>query len=409
MKQDINTNSRHENPTHNIGKKSMKDEADEKAYKGNQKANKGGKKANKANKGAKKKSLDIDFASLQSKAADSSDSVAENQNAASNVNNANNVSLKKDKNERVQYYNVQSGNAKSKAQSDKKTEQKPEKHVTQSSGEILRFAREARNISQEDIAKWMKLDVRLIDALEKGDDSVLPETVYKIGYLRSYAKLVELSPDTVIGNQIKHNKAPQFEHKIKDKNIFDDVLNQLSQLFPGQWASSLKDNDLKRGTFLAISVISFIAIAWITASLFRSNPDSNSEQDLQNKINQETIESGVESLHSTSLKISTPALGAASGKSKTEPLAAKPKVSELVLNFSSDSWVDIRDASGERLVRRLGLAGMSKRVSGVAPFQVLIGYGPGVTITYNGKPYDFASYQGKRVARFIIAPEPESK
>jgi hypothetical protein len=36
---------------------------------------------------------------------------------------------------------------------------------------------------------------------------------------------------------------------------------------------------------------------------------------------------------------------------------------------------------------------------------VLIGYGPGVELTYNGKPYDFSQHQGKQeVARFTIKP-----
>ena len=390
------------------------------------KANSGGKKAigEKALKSGEKKSLDIDFASIQSDAVGSpaEESESPDKDAAYVAGASQSPAIKK-KTQSVQYYNAQSDkqsvkadqqkepvNKESSAIPDEKIEQKPAKIVIENPGEILRAAREARNVSQEDIAKWLKLDVRLIDALERGDDSAMPETVYKVGYLRSYAKLVELSPDTVIGKQAGYSKTPRFEPTIEPNNGFNDFLKQISQLFPSDWTNSLKDNDIKRGTFLAISIISFIAIAWITASMLRSNQDSKSTQDIPQKMNQKGAELGVEPLHSTSLEISPDTVLKKSGdlSSTTTPLPSDRKVSTLVLNFSADSWVDIRDATGAHLIRRLGLAGMSKKVSGVAPFQVLIGYAPGVTIAHNGKPYDFTAYQGKRVARFIIEPEAES-
>ena len=75
----------------------------------------------------------------------------------------------------------------------------------------------------------------------------------------------------------------------------------------------------------------------------------------------------------------------------------------ISLHFTADSWVDIRDATGKPLIRSLGVAGVTKEVVGVAPFQVLLGYGPGVQITYNGEPYDFQKFQGRQeVARFTI-------
>jgi len=375
-------------------------------------------------KGGKKKSLDIDFASIQSDAIGSPSEESASRNKDAYVAGASKSPATIKKTQSVEYYSAQSekqsanavqqeklADKESAAKSDEKIEQKPGKIIIENPGEILRAAREARNISQEDIAKWLKLDVRLIDALEKGDDSVMPETVYKVGYLRSYAKLVEISPDAVIGKQESYSKMPLFEPTNENKNILNEILNQLSQLFPSDWANSLKENDIKRGTFLAISVISFVAIAWTTASLLRSNQESTSTQDLQQQINQKSAELSAEPLLSTSLEIDPDTVVNKSGADSSttvSPLPSKQKVSTLVLNFSADSWVDIRDATGEHIIRRLGLAGMSKTVSGVAPFTVLIGYVPGVTITYNGKPYDIASYQGKRVARFNILADAES-
>lgn len=79
----------------------------------------------------------------------------------------------------------------------------------------------------------------------------------------------------------------------------------------------------------------------------------------------------------------------------------------LAVKFSSESWVDIRDATGERLVRSVGKPGVTKEVTGVAPFKVLIGYGPGVVIEYNGELVDFSGQQIKSVARFTLAAAKE--
>jgi len=372
-------------------------------------------------KGGKKKSLDIDFASLnkdtEGKAVGEFDQGGNSDDPDTIIGGASASSVIQNNNEKIQYYDSQTVKSDSNIaqhQPAEKVAQKtpteienkdtPRKIVIENPGNILRAAREARNMTQEDIAKWMKLDVRLIDALERGDDSLMPETVYRVGYLRSYAKLVELSPDAVIGKQASYSKTPRFEPQVKEKNLINEFLQQLSQLFPSQWASTIKDNDIKRGTFLAISVISFIAIAWTTASLLRSNQEATS-QDLQKTMTQESAELNSDTIRTTSLEINVPKSNSVSKNKRLVSLIPERTVSTLVINFSADSWVDIRDATGERLIRRLGLAGMSKGVSGVAPFQVLIGYGPGVSITYNGKPYSFANYQGKRVARFIIAAE----
>ena len=75
---------------------------------------------------------------------------------------------------------------------------------------------------------------------------------------------------------------------------------------------------------------------------------------------------------------------------------------DLTLTFNRNSWVDIRDSTGKHLIRKLGIAGNTQKVTGVAPFQVLLGYGHGVTIEYNGNQVDFSAFQGDRVARFTL-------
>ncbi len=65
----------------------------------------------------------------------------------------------------------------------------------------------------------------------------------------------------------------------------------------------------------------------------------------------------------------------------------------LVLDFTTDCWVEIYDANGESL--RLGVerAGDRLMLRGTAPFDVLVGFSRGVTMTLNGEPVPIAQHQ----------------
>lgn len=66
-------------------------------------------------------------------------------------------------------------------------------------GRILAEAREAKGISVADVAEKLKLTVRQIEALEAEDFSRLPAAVFVRGFVRNYARLVEVSMDSLPG------------------------------------------------------------------------------------------------------------------------------------------------------------------------------------------------------------------
>ncbi|NIR61600.1 MAG: DUF4115 domain-containing protein [Gammaproteobacteria bacterium] len=78
----------------------------------------------------------------------------------------------------------------------------------------------------------------------------------------------------------------------------------------------------------------------------------------------------------------------------------------LRLRFSGESWVEIEDARGERIMYDLGRAGSTRRVVGHAPFEVLLGNPPAVSIALDGEPVDLTRYDvPNRVARVRIGEE----
>jgi cytoskeleton protein RodZ len=65
-------------------------------------------------------------------------------------------------------------------------------------GQRLREAREELNLSRQDVARKLHLDANLIQALEDNNREALPAQIYLVGYLRSYARLLNLPVESII-------------------------------------------------------------------------------------------------------------------------------------------------------------------------------------------------------------------
>lgn len=65
-------------------------------------------------------------------------------------------------------------------------------------GETLRRHRTEQNFSLRDIADQLRIQRSYLEALETGDFDRLPGLTYAIGYVRSYARLLDLDPEALI-------------------------------------------------------------------------------------------------------------------------------------------------------------------------------------------------------------------
>ncbi len=66
-------------------------------------------------------------------------------------------------------------------------------------GALLGAAREASGLSIDAVAQQLKLAPRQVRALEAGEFSHLPGRTFVRGFIRSYARLVRLDPEQVLG------------------------------------------------------------------------------------------------------------------------------------------------------------------------------------------------------------------
>jgi cytoskeleton protein RodZ len=65
-------------------------------------------------------------------------------------------------------------------------------------GESLRRERQARGISLQQIAADTRISMKMLQAIEEGDDEQLPAPVLIKGFLRAYAQRIGLDPEDVI-------------------------------------------------------------------------------------------------------------------------------------------------------------------------------------------------------------------
>jgi cytoskeleton protein RodZ len=89
------------------------------------------------------------------------------------------------------------------------------------------------------------------------------------------------------------------------------------------------------------------------------------------------------------------------------PLSAGSDVPRihLALAFDQESWVEVYDGKGDRLVYRLAGEGQRVTLDAEPPVRVLLGYAPAARISFNGRALDFSPFMERGMARFVVTAD----
>ena len=74
----------------------------------------------------------------------------------------------------------------------------------------------------------------------------------------------------------------------------------------------------------------------------------------------------------------------------------------LIISYEKDSWTDVRDANGKKLLYRTVKAGEKIALAGPAPLSLFFGFAQGVRVTFNGKEVDVPAHTRGVFARFTV-------
>ena len=76
-------------------------------------------------------------------------------------------------------------------------------------GEMLKKAREDKRLSLHEVALFLKINSRVLQAIEDGDQSQLPARTFLRGFIQSYAKFLKLDAQTVLQIFTEETSPPQ--------------------------------------------------------------------------------------------------------------------------------------------------------------------------------------------------------
>jgi len=285
-------------------------------------------------------------------------------------------------------------------------------------GQILRAQREKQGLSSQEIANRTHLDIKIVESIELDSDEGMPAATYVRGYLRSYAKIVGVDPDHII--TLYNSDSPQPP---------PEILPEVKQ--PSQVSSS--DKPVKAFTYLITLGLVLLLLIWYQSNFVVetstvNEPENYNSQTTINGVDikydivnhpsswqspkdtPEVESTSPESVkHDDTLELQadngeqTLGILPIEGIDKQAPPANTGSGPDTIdLEVKRDSWVEINDANDKRLFHDLALGGEKYSIHGTAPFNVLFGFSPGVSIKFNGKAFNHSRYSNNGIARFKL-------
>lgn len=297
---------------------------------------------------------------------------------------------------------------------------------------MLSEAREAMGLSQKDIADQLFLTKKFISCIDEGDLENFPKKAFLKGYLRSYARIVDLSGDEII------ERYEDELHEAEKENTLPLTVQEKAD-------SDQNQTIIKSGLFGLAVLILVIIIVWllsgdgeqqddVTAIDEAAGPgievidrDSDSPVDTASLAPVEKIDvaaedgAGVATLDGTGAVPTAieefeemdvlPEMPATEATSEAQIARSFKDIEversqerdvqyiilraggqdELEFLFQDECWVEIEDGEGDLIYTGLNQSGDVLKVFGIPPFNVLFGKASVVSVQLNGEKVNLAS------------------
>ena len=293
----------------------------------------------------------------------------------------------------------------------------PRRNV-ESAGARLTAARRSQGSSLSDVARQLKLSVRQVEALEHDDYATFSGPVFVRGFLRNYAKLLQLNPEELVALAIPSAVAPPEAFAAEEPHA--------------SAGGSERPRRFLMGSALVILVI--VAVVLLASNASRDHQQSaasNTVPALHPPVAEATPTqppapapaapssppaeakqakpeaAGAAPQTPAAASSAAPAAAATGAPADRPEPAAKPVVTgsgpeRIKLVFEGESWVQIKDGNGNTLMSRLNAAGSERVVRGTPPFTVVVGNAPNVKVTYQDKDIDLQPHTKVDVARITL-------
>jgi cytoskeleton protein RodZ len=291
----------------------------------------------------------------------------------------------------------------------------PSEAIPQTSlGTLLREAREQLGLSVSDVAAQTKFAPRQIEALEADDFKNLPETAFLRGFVRSYAKILNVDAEVLLA-ALPQPKAPAAEL----------IPASVDVPFPKDYSAQKNLLMLVAALLLALIVAGFVV--WhFTAPLKQKPkvekietpislpaevqivpaPPVSHETKVPDKPKRRApakMEQPSPRAEQAATELSAPKIQSASAVSATHHTGTMKKAS-IHLVFDEESWTEITDGDGAMLSSQINQPGSELNLKGYLPLSLVIGHASATRLYRDGQLIDLAPYtnSSSEVARITL-------
>ncbi len=283
----------------------------------------------------------------------------------------------------------------------------------------LKRGREAKGLSLSDVVKQLSLASEIIEALESDDTEALPSAVFVQGYLRSYAKIIDIDAEPLI--TLYRAQTPQKE------------LGTLSQPSIKQEVHSGHGVVRAISWIIGLGLIALVAFWWVNqgeemlaVDTLINEPISDTpiltlpkiteveeyvveEPPAEIAVEEPTSDMPTEVIEELAPIVEEPVTEIPKALVEQVKLGDEISLSsdpewEIVITFTGPCWVNIKDADGKKRIVGNISEGMVHTLEGPAPYSVVFGNTTAVELRINDQLIDLTSYSRGNVARFTLNP-----
>jgi len=272
--------------------------------------------------------------------------------------------------------------------------------ATSGPGPMLRRAREARGLTEQQAAEQLNLDVMVVSALERDDLAALGAPVFAKGHLRRYGGLLGIAEEQLLAAYECAHAQPEAPSLIPKAR---QEMNMMPVRGRPKWPWVL-------GSVLLFLLAAGIA-AYVSENGLRWPSGSAGEPTAARAAPEESLPPPASDAAGGAAESTAPTAAAGEQQpaatetvpSGSAPLPVPPGHVSVSLAFAADSWTEIYDGSGKAVMYDLGRAGSQRVIAAAAPLSVTFGNAPAVTLLVNGRSAAVpVPPVGQTVARFRI-------
>lgn len=271
-------------------------------------------------------------------------------------------------------------------------------------GARLAAQRERAGLSITDVAATLRLHPNQVRAIEQEELARLPALAYVRGFIRSYARVVNLDPEPLLSD-LNTKLAPVRESVVDGMATEYEAARAAGRerRFP-QWV-------------MGIALVILIALGVIGWQTTMQPPAALPKQVAV--VPPATLTAAPP----TSASVADTATPAASSETAANPAAvvepvpapadtAEPTVAPtraasgaaptVLLRFTGDSWAEVTDRNGKILLSQLSSAGAEHVLDGELPLNVVIGDANFASVEVRGAAFNLQPFTRNNIARFTI-------